>query len=284
MKGNHTKVDELLRASADITAWAVGGVSSVLLGGPIGGAVGGALGASLAHILGDVADRALSLRERARIGTAAVYAIRAIKRRLAEGQQVRTDGFFTGSRSQRSAADQLFEGLLLASKNEYEEKKLVLLGNLMASIVFKSSFSSADANLQMRRVEQLSYRQLCVLVTIFRRSLGEIGDFSPSIFSEGCENNELLPKVQSVREIATLFQEIFDLYQLRLVVTRRCFFGDSGWAPLEEIPLNSWRELVPVGLYNSFEGETLVCLIEPDAIPKEDWERVAALLRYKPTA
>jgi hypothetical protein len=62
--------------------------------------------------IGGVAARQLSHREQVRVGAAASFAIQAIQSRFAEGQTPRDDGFFDDKKNERSAADQILEGVL----------------------------------------------------------------------------------------------------------------------------------------------------------------------------
>lgn len=60
----------------------------------------------------------------------------------------------------------------MASQREYEERKLALYGELLASIAFRRDISRAHANYMIREVERLSYRQLCFLAAACRRAVG----------------------------------------------------------------------------------------------------------------
>ena len=46
----------------------------------------------------------------------------------------------------RSFADEIIEGVLLAAQREYQEKKLPLYGNLLTNIAFRSDIDRVTAN------------------------------------------------------------------------------------------------------------------------------------------
>ncbi|MFH1662875.1 MAG: DUF456 domain-containing protein, partial [Chloroflexota bacterium] len=146
MSSNKDRIKSLISKGNKITGAASGGVSGFLIGGPVGAAIGGIIGVVVTETLSDMANRLLSDSEQTRIGAAATFAISEIESRLKCGQTPRNDGFFEDKKSGRSNADEIFEGVLIKAKNEHEEKKVRILGNMFANIAFSPEFSIGEAN------------------------------------------------------------------------------------------------------------------------------------------
>ena len=62
-----------------------------------------------------------------------------------------------------SPAVEIAEGMLLAARNEYEEKKLPFFGNLLANIAFDPTIDREQANLLIKIGENVTFRQMCIL-------------------------------------------------------------------------------------------------------------------------
>lgn len=176
MPDERDRVVALLHAGTELTGTAVGGAAGVLLAGPAGGAAGaaagGAIGVVLAKGLGvvtDVARRTLSKREEVRVGATVAFAITKIEQNLESGNALRDDGFFAGKGRKRTDAEEIFEGVLLKSKNEHEEKKARILANIFANVAFLPAVSAGEANHILQIAGTLTYRQMCTLELLQRK-------------------------------------------------------------------------------------------------------------------
>ena len=58
---------------------------------------------------------------------------------------------------------ELFEGILLKCKNEYEEKKIKYISNIYRNVAFDNSVDPDNANHVLNSAQQLTYRQLSLL-------------------------------------------------------------------------------------------------------------------------
>jgi len=105
-----------------------------------------------------------------------------ILERQAAGERLRNDGFFAGSGSD---GEEVAEGILLVAEREFESRKLPLHAELIASLAF-DVVDRATANLCVRLMERLSFRQLCLLAALSRGAIrgqlrkhgfkGQVGD------------------------------------------------------------------------------------------------------------
>lgn len=206
---NSKYIEVLIKVGSDIAGGAVGGALGFLSAGPAGAAVFGASGPIITHLLchigAEIKDKILGKREQIRIGATLAFATQRIEEKLKNGEQVRDDGFFDNTIDNRSAAEEILEGVLLAAQREHEEKKLKYYGNLVANLAFNSQVSRAQANLLLKLGQNITYQQMC-LITIFA-------------------NKELLGLRQGdyrgvgsfTQEQITALHEIYDLHKNALI-------------------------------------------------------------------
>lgn len=155
----------MLNHGGKIGGAAVGGAIGSLAG-PEGTLIGSALGAAVSEtcvvVLGDLANRFLSPREQHRVAGVAALAIDGIRERLLF-QTKRDDDFFQGGDDCPSAAEELFEGVLLSAKQEHEQLKLPYLANFYTNLIFDSSVKRSEANYLLSLAETLTFCQFCIL-------------------------------------------------------------------------------------------------------------------------
>jgi hypothetical protein len=109
---NDTKKNEdirkLIDGGAEIAGGAVGGALGFFAGGPIGAAALGAAGTAAAKALRrigqEVSERLLGPREKVRVGAVLAIAAAEINQHMANGERIRTDGFFDEKPSGRSVS------------------------------------------------------------------------------------------------------------------------------------------------------------------------------------
>lgn len=166
-----TRLRKLIDAGRKLLPSAGGGAAGAIVGslvaGPGGAVAGGAAGwavrKGLEKLGKEFGDRVLAPRERARVGCVLTLALQGIQERIAAGQQIRSDGFFDATDTDRSEADEVLESVLLKSQREPEEKKLPYMANLFANIAFDSTIGAAMAHQITKTAEELTFRQLCIL-------------------------------------------------------------------------------------------------------------------------
>ncbi|MFK2915515.1 hypothetical protein [Pseudomonas sp. 3HC3] len=155
----------LLTKGQKIGGAAVGGAIGSLTG-PEGNVLGAALGAAVSEtcviVLTDLANRFLSPKEEQRVAGVAALSIDGIRERQLF-EPIRSDDFFDDGATTVSAAEEIFEGVLLSAKQEHEQLKLPLLAKFYANLVFESSIKRSEANYLLSIAESLTYTQLCLL-------------------------------------------------------------------------------------------------------------------------
>lgn len=229
-KKNLKKSINLIESGAEIAGSAVGGAIGFLAGGPVGAAGAAALGTTLGRAISDFANRHLSRKEEIRVGACAAIAINNIKLQIDSGLDLRDDDFFNLDNNGNSIAEEIFEGVLLKSKNEHEEKKVEHLGIYFAKLAFSPGVTQAEANHLLNIAENLTYRQMCVL----------------SILKANNDEEKFVLRDTNYRnlespipfETVSLLQEIIELQNVGLVARtiknrkNEGFFYMQGWSDI----------------------------------------------------
>ncbi len=255
-KSDGRPLTDLISFGSEIAGATSGVAIGLIAGGPAGailGAVGGPLVARVFQKLAaDVMQRQLSPREACRIGAVAAFGILKIREGIEQGASVRNDGFFESGISERAAAEEVFEGVMYAAQREHEEKKLKFMANLLANLAFRPEIDKAHANVLIRLVEDLSYRQLCLLAIFAKKNvfLSQIDQVS---------------KVDEP-ELLGLLQEIYDLHSKRLIRQG----GQS---------ISDMKKIVPRNTTTQLTGVTLYILMDLGDIDPDDLELLAKPLR-----
>ncbi len=259
------KIKSLISMGGEITGPAAGSAIGFLVGGPGGAAVGGLSGVIISRGLSDITGRLLSKREKVRVGATATYAITKVKARLDSGDELRNDGFFQDKGKGRTDAEEIFEGVLLKAKNEHEEKKARILGNIFANTAFFPGFSVGEANHLLRIADNLTYRKMCILSLIKRKD--EIEGIKLRQDYYGYE----LDYEKMSYETISLLQEAFDIRGDGLIVCKD-EFGEG------IIAMTEWNDICPNTLELTQMGERYYQVMGLDDISEEDVLEVAGYL------
>jgi hypothetical protein len=173
-----------------------------------------------------------------------VLAAEAVEERLAAGESIRDDGFFGGSGA--SAADEIVSAVLEAAETSFEERKLALLAELLASISLDETISEAMAQQAVALTRQLRYRQLVLLALLAEPGRGNRpGTLEP-------------PRDQPLSApLVSLQADLQDILARELALSTR-------FHPPQGQP----REL----------GELLVRLLRLDQVPEHDKEELVLSL------
>ncbi|WP_292370863.1 DUF456 domain-containing protein [Methanoregula sp. UBA64] len=168
-------VDPGLPYMGEAAGAAVASILGNFIMGPPGAMIGAAGGKSITDLFTragkEIDEKYISRRESAKIGAVAGFALLRIKINNEKEMSLRSDGFFiSDSINDRSSADEILEGTLLAAKNEHEEKKLRYYGNFIGNIAFDSEVDRYQANFLLRIAGRLTYRQMCILAVINKKS------------------------------------------------------------------------------------------------------------------
>lgn len=237
---------------------AAGAVTGFLLGGPVGAALGGAVGASTASAIRwvgqELSSRHFAPREEARVGYVFTLAAAEIARRIREGENVRSDGFFNEGQQSRSDAEEIWETVLLKAQREPEERKLPYLAHLLANLAFHPEIGVHMAHQVTKTCEQLTFRQLCILrLTVVGRTYG-------------LREEDYRGQGTFTRDLYQLLHEYLDLYNRGFIN----FGGEVAFGPTDIKPGSTTVQGIGADIYN---------LMQLWEIPDADIQPIAAQLR-----
>jgi len=202
-------VNELIDIGSEITGGAAGSIVGFLAAGPAGAVVGGASGPIITRVVKKIAaeirQRFLGHREEVRIGATLTYAVKKIKEKIDNGQQVRQDDFFDYEKNNRPPAEEITEGVLIASQKEHQEKKLQYYGNLLANLAFDTRYDKEQANHLLKVAQLLTYRQLCLLALFAKKE------------HYGLRQEDYRGQKQFNQDLLILLQETYELNSLGML-------------------------------------------------------------------
>ncbi|MBU1967562.1 hypothetical protein KKH50_04740 [Patescibacteria group bacterium] len=251
---NKKKENKLIKELIETGSQIAGGIGGAAVGGTlmgpagiiIGGAAGPVITKAFKEIAVEIKHRFLGNHEEARIGATYILAISKIKIKLENGETIRDDEFFNSENKNRSAAEEIFEGILLSAQREHEEKKLKYYANLFASIAFTPSVKKSQANFLLKISQRLSYQQLCILNYLYKTGTLQIEKYWEPRFLKN-------PELQNLTD---LYTEITELDQMRVLA---CMKTPVGY--IQKISI-------------SILGKDLYSLMELEGIEENDLEKI----------
>lgn len=162
----------LLNAGVDLTGAAAGGFVGYLVGGPAG-ALGGALTTTgVVWAVKEFASRFLSRREEVRVGGVVLFAAQHLDELLREGATLRDDGFFDDDHLGRNRGREVAEGVLLAARSAFEERKVRHLGRLLANVAVHPEVDAELASYMLGLAERMTWRQYVLIEAVARQADG----------------------------------------------------------------------------------------------------------------
>ncbi|RKU09570.1 hypothetical protein C6503_20675 [Candidatus Poribacteria bacterium] len=105
----------------------------------------------------------ISKRQTVRLFQWGIQAAEGVTQRLANGEKFRDDGFFEETPTSRSDIDEVVESTLKKVMDTTEEPKIKFMANLTENVHFDSDFDIDTYRRILRHLEELSYRQLCIM-------------------------------------------------------------------------------------------------------------------------
>ncbi len=159
---------QFVNDNADLIGGGISGILTLFFpGDPIAAAFTGPAGTLVARVLKGIgtefSGRQLSPREDIRVGKVLAIAALEIHQRLEKGESLRDDGFFDKKPTGRSESEEIAEAIMLKCQREPQEKKILYMGYLKASIAFNSGVSADMGHQLIKIAEELTYRQFCIL-------------------------------------------------------------------------------------------------------------------------
>jgi len=218
--------------------------------------------------------RQLGPVERERTARTYNRAVGAIVERLRAGEGLRDDGFFDDPREEdeRTAADDVLEGVLLKARDAYEQRKAERLGDLFAFIATRPDISPSHANYLLELADRLTYIQLLLLGIFAQENRSQLPDwtstgaFTPQEMGlvaaiEDLGRQELV--VRDDNQAVATFTDV-NPRQLRTVLNGLLLHEGMGLHEAEE---EDWEEVLNalrrLGTVDADEGSTRLDMVVP---------------------
>lgn len=169
---NDEEVAEFWERTVSVGSRMLGGVAGYVVSWatamPVMGALAGPFVSSrLERLARDMLKRQLSPRQEERFSLAVVLAVRRIAERREAGEELRSDGFFSGGvGDQRAPADEVTEHALGAAMDAFEERKIPYIANMLANMGFALDVDIAEAHLLLAIARSASYLQFAIMKAI----------------------------------------------------------------------------------------------------------------------
>ncbi|MCY1552397.1 hypothetical protein D9M68_887900 [compost metagenome] len=157
-----------------------------------------------------------------------------------------------------SPAEEVFEGVLLAAKQEHEQLKLQYLANFYANLVFDPSVKGPEANYLLTLAESLTYRQLCLLSLV------------DQMVRYTVRSQRWPESGQIASESLDVAQQSLYLYQRQLLLSFSKEYGRAGF--VMDVTL-----VIPSEAILSGTGKRLVSLMGLRQIQKTDLAEIAKI-------
>lgn len=124
----------------------------------------------------------MSERQSARLFQWGIQAAEGIAQRLADGEKYREDGFFEKTPRDRSKIDEVVESTLKKVMDTTEEPKIKYMANLTENVHFDSDFDIDTYRRLLKYLEDLTYRQLCIIKLFMNTDQIDLDNFgNPNI-------------------------------------------------------------------------------------------------------
>lgn len=151
------RLPKIIRKSSEVLAV----LSPTLLSEPTG--MMGLLITSTGDALADNLEKKLSEREIFRTNMAYKYFVEKLTDYTNQGLAIRDDEFFRFSVGVRKPVEELFEAVLIKSKDQYEEEKVKFFSNLYAKGCVDTTLSPQMISLFILILDRLSFNHLDIL-------------------------------------------------------------------------------------------------------------------------
>lgn len=240
-------------------------VAGVIAGFAIGNVPGAIIGGVITPVFTDIGRRLLSPKEKNRMEQLYKDAKQKIEKKLAAGAILRKD-------ITPEQLSELTEGTFLTARQSYEEKKLPLLSNLIATAPFTNT-SLENLNQSLSDAQQLSYRKLCILAVIgkyqLQKSFNETPDFilSTKPFSD---------KAEIIDEHEYMTGVMFDI--VSLIVDGFIVQMLPGGEAIESFAAQAPGGIIPNMLVHNYPARLLFNGMLLDTIPEVDLQPIIKAL------
>lgn len=153
----------------------------------------------------DLGQRGLSAMQSLRCNWVYARALQKSSEYDQKGKKLRDDAFMIENEGEQAV--QIFEGLLLKAKDEYERKKVSYYANLLTNVCYDKRIIFEQAITMTHLIEQLSYRQFTIIAYAYNKNL-ETASWEARFknFPQLSKYNDLYSEIMSLYNSALLYQ------------------------------------------------------------------------------
>jgi hypothetical protein len=173
---NDALLGRWLGYGADLAGALTGAGVGATVAGPPGAALGAIMGTGIVAALGEASHRALSAREKRRIGAVVAMARSRLIDRLGTGAMLRRDDFVRARLDGRSAADEVIEHVLQAAQRSFEERKLPHIAAALSAVAVSEWLDERTAHWTIAALENLSWPKLVAVALVNERDAYPLPD------------------------------------------------------------------------------------------------------------
>ena len=171
------EVQEFFNRGAKLVPNVIGGALGAaigLTGGPAGAIIGGIVGpyfaGTLERLTSEYITRSLGVRQKDRAAAGILLMQEAVRLRLDNGESLNSDQWETRENG-RSSVDEVAEQAIQLMISSVDERRLPFMANFYASVYFSRDFRSDQAQAIGRKLETLSFQNMCVVHLVANGSL-----------------------------------------------------------------------------------------------------------------
>lgn len=232
------------------------------------------------NILSDTTTRSLSDLEKQKTAMCIIVAGNRIKHLTEIGQRPRKDGYFEKEINDfRPVADDIFEGSLLKAKAEYELKKVIYIGNLLANAAYLSNVTKNEVYHILSSVERLSYNHLVLLSMFHKNSINPLNLRQSAYELKDNVNGNLICLLQEIYELEKMGYVALPNTPMRTNNTsQRDDYTGSTISSGGYIALLSWHDIIVNDIVITPLGKVVINIMSLELIPEADIQDIATLL------
>lgn len=152
--------NELLKRGSKLIGPATGVYLGIVTSNPSGIILGSAIGEAISLSINDFSNRVLSEKEKNNISIIEAFSIA----KILENQETKGEPnkkYFSNLKS--GNAQELYEGVLITAKNNYEDKKLEHIAYFYANIIYTADIEPQLSHLLLSTLQSLNFKQLSIL-------------------------------------------------------------------------------------------------------------------------
>ena len=216
----------------------------------------------------------MSERQSVRLLQWGKQAAEGIAQRLADGEKYREDGFFDKLPTDRSKMDEVVESTLKKVMDTIEEPKIKFMANLTENVHFDSDFDIDTYHRILKYLEELTYRQLCIIKLFLNADQIDLENFGTANVTQN---------------LSSILTDCFELSEKGFINSRhplmkrisKLYLGSSGDYLVDSEKSPEYPGFANPPGFSNVLSDNLLEFAKLDQIPDEHVE--AILMELKPS-